>query len=39
MICTAMPPVLAIPEVCRAKPGVVTYADLPLVAARGLVVR
>jgi hypothetical protein len=39
MICTALPPILAIPHVCRAKPGVVTYADLPSMAARGLFVR
>jgi len=39
MICTAMPPVLAIPHVCRAKPGVVTYSDLPSMGAHGLVVR
>jgi hypothetical protein len=38
MICTAMPPLLAIPYVCRAKPGIVTYSDLPLMAARSLVV-
>jgi hypothetical protein len=38
MICTAMPPILAIPDVCRAKPGVVTYSDLPLMAARRLVI-
>jgi len=37
MICTAMPPILAIPYVCRAKPGIVTYSDLPTMGARGLV--
>ena len=39
MICTAMPPILAIPHVCRARPGVVTYSDLPSMGACGLVVR
>jgi hypothetical protein len=34
-----MPPILAIPDVCRARPGVVTYGDLPLMGARSLVVR
>jgi len=38
MICTAMPPILAIPYVCRAKPGIVTYSELPTMGARGLVV-
>ncbi len=38
MICTALPPVLAIPHVCHAPPGVVTYSDLPGMGARGLVV-
>jgi hypothetical protein len=38
MICTAMPPILAIPHVCRAEPGIVTYADLPAMGARRLVV-
>jgi hypothetical protein len=38
MICTAMPPILAIPHVCRAKPGIVTYGDLPAMGARRLVV-
>jgi hypothetical protein len=38
MICTALPPVLAIPHVCRARPGVVTYSDLPSMGAHGLVV-
>lgn len=34
MIITAMPAVDAVPAVCEAAPGIVTYADLPLVAAR-----
>jgi hypothetical protein len=38
MISTALPPVHAIPHVCRARPGVVTYSDLPSMGARGLVV-
>jgi hypothetical protein len=38
MICTAMPPILAIPYVCRAEPGIVTYSELPSMGARGLVV-
>jgi hypothetical protein len=38
MISTAMPPILAIPHVCRARPGIVTYSDLPSMGARGLVV-
>ncbi len=33
MIMTAMPGVNAIPAVCAARPGIVTYADLPLVTA------
>jgi 4-hydroxy-tetrahydrodipicolinate reductase len=35
MIMTAMPAVNAIPAVCAARPGVVTYRDLPLVTAAG----
>jgi 4-hydroxy-tetrahydrodipicolinate reductase len=35
MIMTAMPAVNAIPAVCAARPGIVTYRDLPLVAAAG----
>lgn len=35
MIITAMPAVHAVPAVCRARPGIVTYADLPLVTAHG----
>src|SRR3954451_1253960 len=37
MVLTAMPAVQAIPAVCEARPGIVTYVDLPLVAARGYV--
>ncbi len=37
MIITAMPAVHAIPAVCDARPGIVTYLDLPLIAARGFV--
>jgi hypothetical protein len=37
MIMTAMPAVNAIPAVCAAAPGIVTYRDLPLVTARGYV--
>lgn len=36
MIMTAMPAVNAIPAVCAARPGIVTYRDLPLVTAAGL---
>ena len=36
MIMTAMPAVNAIPAICNAKPGIRTYADLPLITARGL---
>lgn len=32
MIMTALPAVHAVPAVCDAAPGIVTYADLPLVA-------
>jgi hypothetical protein len=35
MVMTAMPAVQAIPQVCDARPGIVTYLDLPLVTARG----
>jgi hypothetical protein len=38
MIATAMPAVNAIPAVCRARPGIVSYADLPLVGAPGALV-
>jgi hypothetical protein len=37
MIMTALPVVNAIPHVCAAPPGIVTYLDLPLVAPRGWV--
>ena len=39
MIMTAMPAVNAIPAVVAAPPGIVTYADLPIVTARGYVAR
>ena len=35
MIMTAMPSVNAIPAVCAARPGLVTYRDLPLITAAG----
>ena len=37
MLMTALPTVHAIPHVVRARPGVVTYKDLPLVTAAGCV--
>jgi hypothetical protein len=37
MIMTALPAVNAIPHVCAARPGIVTYVDLPLVGPRGWV--
>ena len=37
MIMTAMPAVYAIPAVCAAAPGIVTYLDLPLITPHGLV--
>jgi hypothetical protein len=37
MVMTALPAINAIPAVCDAKPGIVTYNDLPLVASRGFV--
>jgi hypothetical protein len=37
MIMTSVPAVNAIPQVCRARPGSVTYLDLPLVAPGGWV--
>ena len=37
MIITGLPAVHAIPAVCEAEPGIRTYADLPLVTARGFV--
>jgi len=35
MIMTALPAVNAIPQVCAARPGIVTYLDVPLVTGRG----
>jgi hypothetical protein len=35
MIMTALPAIDAIPAVCAAAPGIVTYLDLPLVTPRG----
>jgi hypothetical protein len=37
MIMTALPAINAIPAVCEARPGIVTYVDLPLIASRGFV--
>ncbi len=37
MIMTAMPAINAIPRVVAARPGIVTYTDLPLPLPRGLV--
>jgi hypothetical protein len=37
MIMTAMPAINAIPQVCDAPPGIVTYLDLPLVRPTGRV--
>jgi hypothetical protein len=37
MVITALPAVNAIPAVCDAAPGIVTYAHLPLIASRGFV--
>lgn len=37
MIITALPAINAIPAVCAAAPGIVTYLDLPLITARGFV--
>jgi hypothetical protein len=37
MIMTAMPAINAIPQVCSAAPGIVTYLDLPLTAPSGWV--
>jgi hypothetical protein len=39
MIITAMPAINAIPHVVAARPGIVTYADLPLPLPRGWVAR
>jgi hypothetical protein len=35
MMITALPAVNAIPAVCRAEPGIRTYADLPVVTSSG----
>jgi hypothetical protein len=37
MIMTSLPAVNAIPQVCQARPGIVTYLDVPFVAPRGWV--
>jgi 4-hydroxy-tetrahydrodipicolinate reductase len=37
MIMTALPAINAIPAVCAAAPGIVTYTDLPLTLPRGFV--
>lgn len=37
MIMTALPAANAIPHVCAARPGIVTYLDLPFVAPKGWV--
>ena len=37
MIMTALPAINAIPQVCRARPGIVTYLDLPFIAPQGWV--
>jgi hypothetical protein len=39
MIMTAMPAVDAIPAVCDARPGIVTYSDITLPMPRGLLAR
>jgi 2,4-diaminopentanoate dehydrogenase len=39
MIMTALPAVNAIPYVCAARPGILTYLDLPLITGRGWVPR
>jgi hypothetical protein len=36
-IMTAMPPIHAIPAVVAAPPGIVTYTELPLISAKGVV--
>jgi hypothetical protein len=36
-IMTATPPLNAIPAVVASAPGIVTYADLPLILPRGVV--
>ena len=37
MVATAMPAIQAIPAVVAAAPGVLTYADLPLITAKGFI--
>jgi 2,4-diaminopentanoate dehydrogenase len=37
MIITSLPAINAIPAVCAARPGIVTYIDLPMLTARGFV--
>jgi hypothetical protein len=37
MIITSLQAINAIPAVCEARPGIVTYNDLPLIASRGFV--
>ena len=37
MIMTSLPAINAIPHVCNARPGIVTYLDVPLVAPKGWV--
>ena len=37
MVITSLPAINAIPAVCAARPGIVTYLDLPLITARGFV--
>ena len=39
MVMTALPAINAIPAVCAAKPGIVTYVDLPMITGRGFVPR
>jgi len=39
MIMTALPAVNAIPNVCAARSGIVTYLDLPLITGRGWAAR
>jgi len=39
MIMTAMPAINAIPDVVAARPGILTYADLPLARPHALVPR
>ncbi len=37
MVITSLPAINAIPAVCAARPGIVSYLDLPLITARGFV--